>query len=97
METKGLPAVTIFNACATVRQNMCVPERPKVNLPPVICYTKPQLRLKFVIFEAGKDCARTLLVLLPPHELQWDRILAPCRATLVLNIWHIKIARVLYL
>jgi len=58
METWGLPAVTIFNACATVRQKHVVrlPEMPKVNLPPEICHMKPQLRLKFVTFEAGKDC-----------------------------------------
>lgn len=52
METRGLPAVTIFNPCTTVRQKhvVCVTEIPKVNLPPDIREKKPKLRLKFVAF-----------------------------------------------
>jgi len=39
---------------------LCVPEMPKVNLPPDICHMKPQLRPKFVIFEAGKIAENSL-------------------------------------
>jgi hypothetical protein len=59
METRGLPAVTIFNACATVRQkHVCVLEMPKLKLPLVVCQKKPKLRLKSLTFEAGKDCRK---------------------------------------
>jgi len=96
METRVLPAVTIFNACATVRQKhvVCIPEMPKVNLPLDICHMKPQLRLKFVTFEAGKYRRKLLL---PPHWLQWDIILALCGATSALTVWSIRIAHVLYI
>jgi hypothetical protein len=43
METRGLPVVTIFNACATVRQKhvVCVPEMSKVNLQPDMSHEAP--------------------------------------------------------